>query len=40
MNDIENVNNYFGVVEFYHLGFVVVVVYIEYVLFCNPKIFY
>ena len=39
MKDIENVNNYFGVVEFYHLGFVVIV-YIKYVLFCNPKIFY
>lgn len=38
MKDIENVNNYFGVVEFYHLSFVVV--YIEHVLFCNPKIFY
>lgn len=38
MKDIENVN-YFGVVEFYHLGFVVVV-YIEHVLFYNPKIFY
>lgn len=39
MKDIENVNDYFGVVEFYHLGFVVVI-YIEHVLFCSPKIFY